>query len=123
MKAECYSTFRLQRISPFGMTLAARNPSAFTENKNGLVFHEAIIAWKTGAFNSFAEVGSSRCDDQPAFSGLFQSGDTKGVEAFSYTGLPDSERATPGPRPFNPSLSREARRAKRVSLPRICVGC
>jgi len=40
--------------------------------------------------------------------------DTKGVEAIS-PGLPDSERATPGPNPFNPSLSRVARRAKRVS--------
>jgi hypothetical protein len=41
--------------------------------------------------------------------------DTEGVEDIS-PGLPDSERATPGTDPFNPSLSREARRAKRVSL-------
>ena len=42
------------------------------------------------------------------------SGDPKGVEDIS-PGLPDSERATPGANPFNPSISRAARRAKRVS--------
>src|SRR5690348_469596 len=42
-------------------------------------------------------------------------GDAEGVEEIS-PGLPDSERATPGPNPLNRSLSREARRAKRVSL-------
>jgi len=41
--------------------------------------------------------------------------DTEGVEDMS-PGLPDSERATPGDNQSNSSLSREARRAKRVSL-------
>ena len=40
--------------------------------------------------------------------------DTKGVEDIN-PGLPDSGRATPGFDPFNPPLSREARRATRVS--------